>query len=95
MTDREQTTADQLGNERWITRDYGGEGKGLSMSKDVLGRFVYELLRHGGSITSTYAMAQAPRSYVQFAIALPAGRREALQSVSGITLERPPTWKLA
>lgn len=76
--------------ETWLTRDYGGDGKALSMSKKVLGDFVYHLLRLGGEITSTHAMRpDLDRTYVQFGIRLPKGRREELEAASGITLEAP------
>lgn len=78
------------GHEDWVTRDYGGEGKALSMSKEALGTFVYHLLRCGGRIESTYAMApEHARSYVQFSITLPNGRKEELEKITGIALERP------
>ena len=32
-----------MGQEIWVTRDYGGEGKALSLHKSVLGVFVHEL----------------------------------------------------
>ena len=76
--------------EAWLTRDYGGQGKALSMSKKVLGDFVYHLLRLGGEITSTHAMRpDLDRTYVQFGIRLPKGRKEALEGASGIALEAP------
>jgi len=81
----------EWGQEIWVTRDYGGEGKALSLHKSVLGVFVHELIRLGGGITSTHNMrADYPGSYVQFVIYLPKGRREVLQTASGITLEHMP-----
>ncbi len=78
------------GHEDWVTRDYGGEGKALTMSKEVLGTFVFHLLRCGGRIESTHAMApEHARSYVQFSITLPKGRKAELEGLTGITLERP------
>lgn len=78
------------GHEDWVTRDYGGQGKALSMSKEVLGNFVYHLLRCGGRIESSYAMApEHARSYVQFSITLPKGRKEELERLTGVALERP------
>ena len=80
------------GEEAWVTRDYGAEGKALSMSKTVLGSFVYHLLRLGGRITSTYAMrGDMDRTYVQFAVVLPEGRADELTEASGIVLEKPST----
>ena len=80
------------GEESWVTRDYGSEGRALSMSKTVLGTFVYHLLRMGGRITSTYAMhGDMDRTYVQFAVVLPAGRAGELTEASGIALEKPST----
>jgi hypothetical protein len=81
---------DIFGNEIWVTGDYGRKGKPLSMSKTVLGLFVYEVLRHGGRVTHTYAMDLYPRSYVQFQIALPPGKRTDLEKATGIALEDPP-----
>lgn len=84
------------GMESWVTRDYGGTGKALVMSKAVLGLFVYHLLRLGGGIESTYALrGDCDRSYVQFAIYIPAGKAEELQSATGIALERPSRLVLA
>lgn len=80
------------GHEAWVTRDYGSDGKALSMSKAGLGSFVYHLLRLGGHIHSTWAMGpQYDRTYVQMSISLPPGRREALQDATGVKLEKPPT----
>lgn len=74
--------------EAWQTRDYGREGKAVSMSRKGLGDFLYHLLRHKGEITSTYAMQPTmDRTYVQFAIILPKGRKEAFEEASGFTLE--------
>jgi hypothetical protein len=42
------------GHEGWITRDYGGEGRALTLSKANLGNFVYHLLRLGGDILGTW-----------------------------------------
>ena len=76
--------------EAWVTRDYGGDGKALSMSKATLGLFVFHLLRLNGRITSTYAMRpDMDRTYVQFAIVLPKGRAERLTELTGVALERP------
>jgi hypothetical protein len=84
------------GTECWVTRDYGREGKSLCMSKATLGEFVFHLMRLGGSISSTYAMApQYPRSYVQMAITLPAGCAADLEAASGVALECPRELKLA
>ena len=91
MVDKQtQNSGGHPGFEVWVTRDYGGEGKALNMSKATLGTFVYHLLRLGGKITSTHVMApEYDRSYVQMAIALPTGKREQLQTASGIALESP------
>ncbi len=78
------------GHEAWLTRDYGGEGKALSLTQASLGTFVFHCLNLGGHITGGSAFAPGvPRSYVQLAISLPAGKREALEGLSGITLEAP------
>lgn len=82
--------------EALVTRDYGGEGKALSMSKANLGQFVYHLLKLGGRITGSFAMnAKYDRSYVQFSIVLPKGRREKLTELTGIALEEPSYLKPA
>lgn len=78
-------------NEHWFTRDYGGEGKALCLSKATLGLFVYELLKLGGGITSTYAMGKSPRAYVQMVIYLPTGKKTELEGLTGVTLEVPST----
>lgn len=76
--------------EALVTRDYGGEGRALSMSKAQLGLFTYHLLRLGGRITSTYAMRpDMDRTYVQFAIVLPKGRGAKLTELTGVALEQP------
>lgn len=78
------------GHEAWVTRDYGGEGKALTLSKERLGLFAFHLLSLGGHIHSTYVMnARYPRSYVQFGISLPPGKKEELERLTGITLEQP------
>lgn len=77
--------------ESWVTRDYGGEGKALTLSRSPLGEFMYHLLRMGGEVTSTYALNPSyERSYLQFSITLPAGRKEEFEKVSGFALEKPP-----
>lgn len=79
------------GYERWVTRDYGSEGKALNLSKSRLGLFTYHLLRLGGEITSTWTTSAAyDRAYVQFAVSLPEGRKAELEEVTGIVLEKPP-----
>lgn len=76
--------------EHWVTRDYGGDGKALNLSKSCLGTFVYHLFRLGGNITSTYVMNNKfDRSYVQMAISLPDGRSAELTAATGIVLEKP------
>jgi len=78
--------------EAWVTRDYGGEGRGLSMSKSALGLFAFHVLRLRGRITSTYAMRpDMDRTYVQFAIVLPKGRAAELTELTGVALEKPST----
>lgn len=81
-------------NEHWVTRDYSGEGKALCLSKARLGLFVYELLKLGGGITSTYAMGKGLRNYVQMAIYLPTGKKTELEGLTGIALETPPTFRI-
>ena len=83
------------GHEGWVTRDYGGDGKAVSLSKSVLGEFLYWVLQYNGQITSSYAMAKMPRSYCQFALTLPIGRKEDFERDSGFTLEKPAVLKLA
>jgi hypothetical protein len=79
------------GHEGWVTRDYGRDGKAVTMSRTRLGDFVWWVLHYEGQITSCYAMNPAyPRSYCQFAITLPAGKKEAFERDSGFTLEKPP-----
>lgn len=81
----------QPNTEAWVTRDYGSPGKGCKMSRAVLGEFLYYLLRFNGEIRSTYAMRpDLDRTYVQFGIELPAGKREEFELVSGFVLEKPP-----
>lgn len=83
-------------DEALVTRDYGGEGKALSLSKASLGTFVYHLLRLGGRIVDTHTMnPKYDRSYVQMSIVLPQGRRAELQEASGIALELPSVMKPA
>ena len=78
--------------EALVTRDYGGEGKSLTLSKSNLGNFVYHLLKLGGYITNTHTLApEYNRSYVQMSIMLPEGKREELTKLTGITLELPST----
>lgn len=88
---------DPLPNEEaLVTRDYGGEGKALTMSKTTLGQFTHHLLKLGGRITGTFVMNAAyDRSYVQFAIVLPKGRRDRLTELTGIALEEPSHLKPA
>jgi hypothetical protein len=82
--------------EAWQTRDYGREGKAVSMSRKALGDFLYHLLRHKGKITSTFAMQpQMDRTYVQFAILLPEGKKESFEEASGFTLEPIATLSLS
>ena len=83
------------GHENWCTRDYGGEGKAVSLSKRDLGEFFFHLLRFGGTIYQSYAMAKSPRAYCQFAITLPKGRKEDFERASGFTLEKIPEVKLS
>lgn len=77
--------------EDWVTRDYGGDGKAVSLSKSCLGDFVMAVMVHGGRITSSYCMnAKYPRSYCQFSIELPKGKKDEFERASGFALEKPP-----
>jgi hypothetical protein len=82
--------------EHWLTRDYGAEGIGLNLTRARLGDFVYHLLRLDGAVTHTYAMSpQHDRSFVQFSISLPAGRRAALEEATGVSLHAAPKVRVA
>ena len=82
--------------EYWVTRDYGREGKAVNMSKASLGDFMLAVFKHDGRVTSSYCMnAKYPRSYCQFGIALPVGKKEEFEADSGFTLEAPPQLALA
>jgi hypothetical protein len=81
----------RAGQEFWVTRDYGGEGKALNLSKARLGEFMYHLLKMGGRVTDIHVMnAEYDRCYCQAAISLPAGQKEEFERISGFILEKPP-----
>lgn len=82
--------------EGWVTRDYGGEGKAVSLSKRGLGDFFFHLFSMRGELKSAHVMnPHFHGSYVQLAITLPEGTREAFEAASGFTLEAPPRTVLA
>jgi len=78
----------QHGHEAWSTRDYGGEGKAVTLSKAQLGEFLWWVLKYQGQIYQSWAMALEPRAYCQFTLTLPIGKKEAFERDSGFTLER-------
>lgn len=80
----------QHGHEAWCTRDYGGDGRAVTLSKAVLGEFLWWVLNYHGHITQCWAMGLMPRSYCQFCLTLPAGKKEAFERDSGFTLEKIP-----
>lgn len=82
-------SANHPGMEGWVTRDYGGAGKGLSLTRKRLGEFMFHLLRMRGTVTSSYAMSDMEGSYVQVFFWLPEGKRAELEAASGITIEAP------
>ena len=78
--------------EIWVTRDYGGEGKAVSLSKRALGEFFFHLFSMRGVVKSTHCMnPQYHGSYMQIMIELPAGMKDEFETVSGFTLEKPVT----
>ena len=83
------------GYEQWVTRDYGSDGKGLSLSKANLGEFMVSLIKFGGDIHGIHSMSRTyPRSYVQASISLPIGVSEKFTEETGFVLERPPTFSV-
>lgn len=86
---------DVYGRLPWVTRDYGGDGKALSMSRARLGLFVESVLRNKGNITSFWAMGPSyPRSYVQAVVWLTPEACDKVREETGIGLEMPPRIKL-
>lgn len=75
--------------EYWQTADYGAvDSRKPNLTKARLGEFLYHLCKAGGEIYSTYVMnARYNKSYVQFAIKLPEGRRKEFEEESGFPLE--------
>ncbi|PZR79383.1 MAG: hypothetical protein DI537_41150 [Stutzerimonas stutzeri] len=82
--------------EFWVTRDYGGEGKAVSLSKKGLGEFFFHLFSMRGTLKSSHVMnPQYHGSYIQLMIELPEGMKEVFEAASGFTLEVPPRIVLA
>jgi hypothetical protein len=80
----------------WVTRDYGGEGKAVTLSKNSMGEFLYWLSKLGGNITSTWIMnKEYDKSYCQFGIQLPEGKEAEFTEKSGFVLETPAALHLA
>lgn len=75
--------------EYWQTADYGAiDSRKLNLTRERLGLFLYHLCKAGGEIYSTHVMnAEFDKSYVQFAIKLPKGRKEEFERTSGFDLE--------
>jgi len=75
--------------EYWQTADYGAiDSRKINLTKARLGEFLYHLCKAGGEIYSTHVMrADIEKSYVQFAIKLPEGKREEFERASGFPLE--------
>lgn len=85
-----QYDPDIQGRFPWVTRDYGGEGKALTVSKTRLGLFFEALLRHHGDVSQLFAMGTGPRNYVQASVRLTVSGKEAVERETGITLSPPP-----
>lgn len=85
-----------IGGVHMVTADYGADGDKVKLSKASLGMFMEALLRLGGRVTGSYAMAPGyPRSYVQLSVQIPEKRIAQIEQETGIRLEQPPTLKLA
>lgn len=90
-----QYDPDIYGRFCWLTRDYGGEGRALTLSKARLGLFVESVLRNRGEITQFHAMAPEYRnSYVQASVRLTVQARLIVMEETGITLENPPVLRV-
>lgn len=85
-----QYDPDIQGRFPWVTRDYGGDGKALTISKARLGIFFESLLRHRGDVAQVHAIQPQPRSYVQALVRLTVSGKEAVERETGITLSPPP-----
>jgi hypothetical protein len=82
--------------ETWVTRDYGGEGKAVSLSKRGLGEFFFHLFSVGGRVKSSHVMnPQYHGSYIQLMVELPEGKKDDFERESGFTLETPPVMVVA
>lgn len=85
-----------IGGVPLLTPDYGASGIKLRLSRACLGDFVVALIKHGGSINGVFSMSRDLRgAYVQLSITVPEKNVAALESDTGMRLERPPRLKLA
>jgi hypothetical protein len=86
----------QNDREIWVTREYSGRGKAVSLTKSRLGEFFYHLFSLGGTVRSSHVLnPNYHGSYIQLMVELPRGKKEAFEEVSGFTLEEPPRIVLA
>lgn len=82
--------------EYWVTRDYGRDGKAVTLNRFRLGDFFYHLIKFKGEVKDIYTMrTDVDDSYIQVLIELPEGVKDKFVEVSGFSLEKPPTFSPA